>query len=65
LFSLRLALALQRIAYPLFGIWTSPATDSVIAALFTVTSLVPSYVLRRGFELLARKRFVRECNART
>lgn len=48
-----LALALQRLAYPLFGIHTTLATDSAIAALFTLVSLARSYVLRRAFEWLA------------
>jgi hypothetical protein len=45
-----LGLVVQRIAYPLFGIVTTLATDSAIAALFTATSLPRSCVLRRVFE---------------
>jgi hypothetical protein len=51
-----LALVLQRIAYPLFSISTTIASDSVIAALFTATSLARSYVLRWVFEALAPDR---------
>jgi hypothetical protein len=49
-----LALVVQRLAYPLFGIVTTVATDSAIAALFTATSLARSYLLRRLFETLAQ-----------
>jgi hypothetical protein len=47
-----LALITQRVAYPLFGIETTLATDSAIAALFTLVSLARSYLLRRLFERL-------------
>jgi hypothetical protein len=60
-----LAILVQRIAYPLFGISTTIATDSVIAALFTVTSLVRSYVLRRIFEAIGQHRHFGTGNART
>jgi hypothetical protein len=60
-----LALALQRIAYPLFSISTTLATGSVIAALFTATSLARSYVLRRVFEALAQDRGFGIGDART
>jgi hypothetical protein len=45
-----LALATQRVAYPFFGIDTTLAVDSAIAALFTLVSLARSYLLRRMFE---------------
>jgi hypothetical protein len=45
-----LALATQALLYPLFGITTTLATDSMIAAAFTLVSLLRSYVLRRLFE---------------
>lgn len=48
-----LALATQAALYPALGIATSFATDSLIAAAFTLISLVRSYVLRRVFERLA------------
>lgn len=47
-----LALVTQRLAYPLFGIHTTLASDSAIAGIFTVVSLARSYVLRRLFERL-------------
>jgi hypothetical protein len=47
-----LALLTQRLAYPLFGIHTTLGVDSAIAAIFTLVSLVRSYVLRRLFERL-------------
>jgi hypothetical protein len=47
-----LALVTQRLAYPLFGIHTTLATDGAIAAIFTLVSLARSYVLRRLFERL-------------
>lgn len=49
-----LALLTQRVAYPLFGIETSLATDSAILAIFTGVSLARSYVVRRAFERLGR-----------
>ena len=60
-----LALVVQRIAYPLFGITTSLATDSMIAGLFTATSLARSYVLRRVFEGLGGNRCMGTGDART
>jgi hypothetical protein len=60
-----LTLALQRLVYPLFSISTTLATDSVIAALFTATSLARLYVLRRVFEALAQDRWFGTDDART
>jgi hypothetical protein len=60
-----LALLIQRIAYPLFGISTTLATDSAIAAVFTATSLVRSYVLRRLFERFAALQSLGTRDART
>jgi hypothetical protein len=60
-----LAILVQRIAYPLFGITTSLATDSIIAGLFTATSLVRSYVLRRLFEALGEAGELGTGDART
>jgi hypothetical protein len=45
-----LALLTQRLLYPQFGIATTIAADSTIAAVFMVISLARSYVLRRLFE---------------
>lgn len=44
------ALAAQQLVFPLFGIHTSLAQDSAIAAVFTLVSLARSYLLRRLFE---------------
>lgn len=47
------AIIVQRLAYPQFGIETTLATDGMIAAIFTAASLARSYVLRRFFQHLA------------
>ena len=47
------AIIVQRLAYPQFGIETTLVTDGMIAAIFTATSLARSYVLRRFFQHLA------------
>lgn len=44
-----LAIAVQRLVYPLFGILTTIGEDGLIALIFTVTSLARSYALRRLF----------------
>jgi predicted lysophospholipase L1 biosynthesis ABC-type transport system permease subunit len=44
-----IAVAVQRLAYPLFGISTSLTQDGLIAAIFTAASLVRAYALRRLF----------------
>lgn len=46
------ALVLQALLYPAFGITTTLATDSTIAVVFTLVSLVRSYAVRRFFEAL-------------
>jgi hypothetical protein len=48
-----LAIAVQQLAYPQFGIETTLATDGMFAAIFTTASLARSYVLRRFFQHLA------------
>ena len=45
-----LALVTQATVYPLFGIATTIATDSTIAVIFTLVSLIRSYLVRRAFE---------------
>jgi hypothetical protein len=45
-----LALVVQALIYPLFGIRTSLASDGTIAVVFTAVSLVRSYMVRRAFE---------------
>lgn len=44
------ALLVQAIAYPQFGIATTFGMDAAIAAIFTTASLARSYLLRRLFE---------------
>ena len=50
------ALLAQQFVFPLFGIHTSLAQDSGIAAAFTAVSLVRSYLLRRIFERISTGR---------
>ncbi len=50
------ALAAQQLVFPVFGIHTSLAQDSAIAAAFTAVSLVRSYLLRRVFERIGTGR---------
>ena len=45
-----LALLMQALLYPMFGIHTTVLTDSTIAVVFTLVSLVRSYLVRRAFE---------------
>jgi branched-subunit amino acid transport protein len=44
------ALLVQAIVYPQFGITTTIEVDALIAAIFTAASLARSYLLRRVFE---------------
>jgi len=55
-----LALLIQRLAYPLFGIETSLQVDSLIALLFTMVSLLRSWCLRRLFVLIERRHWLAE-----
>jgi hypothetical protein len=50
-----LALATQRLIYPLFGIATTLSTDALIAIVFTLVSLARAYLLRRVFEHVGRR----------
>ena len=50
------ALLAQQLVFPLFGIHTTLAEDSAIAAEFTAVSLARSYLLRRVFERLGTGR---------
>jgi hypothetical protein len=43
------AIAAQMAIFPLFGIHVPPSEHLAIGGLFTVVSLVRSYVLRRAF----------------
>ena len=58
------ALLAQQIVFPLFGILTTLAQDSAIAAAFTAVSLVRTYVLRRVFERVGTGRGGRRVPAR-
>ena len=58
------ALAAQQLVFPIFGIHTSLAQDSAIAAAFTGVSLVRSYFLRRVFERIGTGRISRRVPAR-
>lgn len=49
------ALLVQAIAYPQFGIVTNLSQDATIAAMFTIASLVRSFLLRRTFEFITRR----------
>lgn len=48
------AVAVQSLVFPLFGIATSFGTDLKIAGIFTAVSIARSYVMRRVFERLSR-----------
>ncbi len=50
------ALLAQQLVFPLFGIHTTLAQDSAIAAAFTAVSLARSYLLRRVFERIGSGR---------
>lgn len=49
-----IAVLTQRAVFPLFSIVTTVSTDLAIGAMFTVVSIVRSYVMRRLFERLLR-----------
>jgi protein-S-isoprenylcysteine O-methyltransferase Ste14 len=55
-----LALAVQSVAYPLFGIETTLQEDGAIAILFTVASLLRSWCWRRLFVAIERHRWRQE-----
>jgi hypothetical protein len=48
------ALMAQIAIFPLFGICVSTSDNIAIAALFTVVSLIRSYLVRRYFNLIWR-----------
>lgn len=54
------ALATQLLLFPLFGIAASIGEHFAISAVFTVVSVIRSYVLRRGFEAVRVKSAARE-----
>ena len=45
-----IAVATQSVVFPVFGIHVTLADDLAIGAVFTVVSLIRSYLLRRAFE---------------
>jgi hypothetical protein len=55
-----LAVAIQRVAYPLFGIETTLQVDGAIALLFTVASLLRCWCLRRLFVAIEQHRWLNE-----
>ena len=46
------AVATQMLVFPLFGLAVTVTENLLIGLIFTVVSIVRSYVLRRGFEAL-------------
>lgn len=49
------AIATQAAVFPLFGLHASAGQHLIIGAIFTVVSLVRSYVLRRVFNSIGGK----------
>lgn len=50
-----LAFVLQGLLYPVVGIATTPQTNLLIAAVFTLVSVIRSYLVRRVFEQIGRR----------
>jgi len=46
------AVATQMLVFPLFGLAVTLTENLLIGLIFTVVSIVRSYALRRGFEVL-------------
>jgi membrane protein CcdC involved in cytochrome C biogenesis len=46
------AVAAQMLVFPLFGLAVTVSENLLIGLIFTVVSIVRSYALRRGFEVL-------------
>ncbi len=57
------AVLAQQLVFPLFGIDTTLAEDSAIAAAFTAVSLARSYLLRRVFERIGTGRTSRHAHS--
>lgn len=53
-FGFLLAFVMQGLIYPLLGIVTTAQDNLLIAAIFTLLSLIRSYLVRRAFETLGR-----------
>lgn len=49
------AVTAQAVIFPLYGIHIPPSSHATIGALFTVVSLVRSFLLRRYFNLIGSK----------
>jgi 6-phosphogluconate dehydrogenase (decarboxylating) len=62
-----MALLVQAVAYPHFGIATTFDEDAAIASIFTAASMVRSYLIRRLFEFITRRGNINQVidNART
>ena len=56
------AVLTQRAVFPLFGIETDWSVDFAIGGLFTVVSIVRSYMMRRVFERIAGRSKAAEAN---
>lgn len=56
------AVLTQRVVFPLFGIETDWSVDFAIGGLFTVVSIIRSYVMRRVFERIAGRSKAAEAN---
>jgi uncharacterized protein (DUF697 family) len=54
-FGFLLAFVMQGLIYPFLGIVTTAQTNLLIAAIFTLLSVVRSYLVRRAFETYGRK----------
>lgn len=52
MFGFLLAFVMQGLIYPLVGIITTAQDNLLIAAIFTLLSLIRSYLVRRAFETL-------------
>lgn len=50
-----ISLLVQRLVFPLYGIQITLSQDIQIVAIFTVVSIVRSYVLRRVFNRFHKK----------
>lgn len=46
------AVVTQIAVFPIFELYTTPADNLTIGAIFTVVSFIRSYALRRAFEML-------------
>lgn len=56
-----ISLLVQRLVFPLYGIQITLSQDIQIVAIFTVVSIVRSYVLRRVFNRFHKKEITNDC----